>query len=107
MKIFISFLFLFVFLGELTLDCSTPFVRARAVSYTKAEPFGSGAQAERDETKSSKHSKIFETHSHAAVEAIEPVPQFRGVSNIEAGFAEIIIPNLNPPTDRLNRPPIS
>lgn len=105
----IAFFSLTVFMAELTLDASTAFVRADSVVHTWS------ADSNANQNSSAPFSKkeggtghiTVESTAHAALPVVHlPLQFWREIAN-ENHHVEFLIPSLNPPISRIERPPIS
>lgn len=108
MRVLISMFFIVLFLVELTLDSSTIFVRSSSIQYSVCEESASNSSS--DSTtgpkKNMSPTRFVETAAHAALPLLEVSSQFWSHTDSIFLMADIVMPVLNPPIMRIDRPPI-
>lgn len=109
MRVFISILFLLIFVAELTLDSSTIFVRSSSTKYSFSEDSGPASSSDSSESKKARNSTTrinVDSSVHSALPIDAEVSQFWEKIDPIISFADILIPCLNPPDSKIDRPPI-
>jgi hypothetical protein len=107
-RIFIKFLILFLFLGELVLDSSTPFVRCGfnpgGVNFVKTSAEKSGSENSGKKDKSAATLNL-EYSAHAALPVVGLEP-FKFFTQVTEEFQQPLFSYKSPLISRIERPPI-
>lgn len=91
------------------MDSSTTFVRSCSVQYSIYEGPGSSSNTDSspDTKKTVNHTRLVESAAHAALPLVDISSQFWADNDSVCFATDIVMPPLNPPIMRIDRPPIS